>query len=131
MDLIDEENRHRALRQRVDDRFEALLEIAAEARALENLGHVLAQQPRRKPFGQRGLADPGVADEHGVVLPAPAENLDRALELLDAANERIELACARAIGEVQGVRRERISRTGRPSLSLTGFRLVAIWIGTR
>ena len=113
VDLVDEEDRHRALRERVDDRLEALLEVAAEARAgeqrrrveredlgaLEQLRHVVLQQPRGEAFGERGLADAGVADEHRIVLAPAAEDLDRALQLVGAADQRIELAvaCARSV----------------------------------
>ena len=79
-----------------DDGLEALLEVAAEARAgeeragveredlgaLEDSGTSSLQQPRGEPFGERGLADARVADEDGVVLPPPAEDLERALELV-------------------------------------------------
>ena len=49
-----------------------------------------------EPFGHRRLADAGVADEHRVVLAAAAEHFDRALQLLGAADQRIEQALARA-----------------------------------
>ena len=59
VDLVDEQDRHRPLRQRVDDRLEALLEVSAESRAgeqragverehlraLEQIRHVVLQQP--------------------------------------------------------------------------------------
>ena len=110
VDLVDEEDRHRPLRERADDRLEALLEVAAEARAreeragveredlraLQQVRDVLAEQPRREPFGQRRLADAGVADEDRVVLPPAAQDLHRALQLVGAADQRIELAGLRA-----------------------------------
>ena len=77
VNLVDEEDRHRALRERVDDSLEALLEVAAEARAgeeragveredfgaLEQIRDVVSEETRREAFGQRRLADAGVADE--------------------------------------------------------------------
>ena len=42
-----------------------------------------------------GLADAGLADEHRVVLGAAREDLDDALDLLRAADDRVELARAR------------------------------------
>ena len=51
-----------------------------------------SEQPRREALGERGLAHAGVADEDGVVLAATAEDLHRALELVGAADQRIELA---------------------------------------
>ena len=73
----------------LDDRLEALLEVAAEARAgeqrarveredlgvLQQLGHVVGEQPRREALGHRRLADAGFADEHRVVLAPPAAAL--------------------------------------------------------
>ena len=75
--------------QRLRDRLEPLLEVAAEPRPRQQGGgverehlragqprrHVLFRQPRREPFGERGLADARVADEHGVVLAPPAQDL--------------------------------------------------------
>jgi hypothetical protein len=104
VDLVDEEDRHLALAERGDDGLEALFEVAAEARAgeqrrrveredlgpVQHLGHVVLQQAGGEPFGQRGLADAGVADEHRVVLAAAAEDLERALQLRSAADQRIE-----------------------------------------
>ena len=53
---------------------------------------VVGEQARRQPFGHRGLADAGVADEHRVVLAAPAQHFDGALQLVGAADQRIEQA---------------------------------------
>ncbi len=126
VDLVDEQDRHRPLRERVDHRLEALLEVSAEARAreqragverehlgaLEQIRDVVLQQPRRETFGERRLADAGVADEHRVVLAPAAEDLHRPLQLVGAADERIELAGARPRRQVGRVRRQRIARRG-------------------
>ena len=45
-----------------------------------------------RPFDDRGLADAGLADQHRVVLGAPLQHLDRAADLVVAADHRIELA---------------------------------------
>ena len=47
---------------------------------------------QRQPLGDRGLADAGLADEQRVVLAAAAQDLDHALELVLAADQRIDLA---------------------------------------
>ena len=47
-----------------------------------------------------GLADAGLADEHGVVLGAPAQHLHHALGLALAPDDRIELLLARELREV-------------------------------
>ena len=117
MDFVDEEDRLRPGGERLDDRLEALLEIAAEARAgqqragveREDLGvlqrvlHVVGEQPRGEAFGHRRLADAGLADEHRVVLAAPAEHFDRALQLVGAADQRIEQAACARVGQVEAV----------------------------
>ena len=53
------------------------------------------------------LPTPGLADEHRVVLGAAREHLDRAADLIVAADDRIELAARGARGEVDGVFLER------------------------
>ncbi len=131
VDLVDEEDRHLALAERGDDGLEAFLEVAAEPRAgeersrierkdlgaFEDLGDVVLQEPDGKPFGERRLADAGVADEHWIVLAPPAEDLERALQLRRPANERVEQAFTGAIGQVQRVRAERIARGTGPAVA--------------
>src|SRR5262249_28827797 len=134
VDFVDEEDRHLAFGERGDDRLEPLLEIAAEARAreqrrrverkdfraLEYFGDVLLQQPDGESLGKRRLADAGVADEDRIVLAPAAEDLQRALQLGGAADERVEQAIARAICQVQRVRAERIARRAGAALAGSG-----------
>ena len=54
----------------------------------------------RQAFGDCRLADAGLADESGVVLGAAAQDLDDALDLLLAPDDRVELAQACRLGEV-------------------------------
>ena len=91
--------------ERVEHLLDALLEVAAIARAgderaeveredsrvLQRLRHLALVNAQRQPFGQRGLADAGLADQQRVVLAAAAEHLDHALELELAADQRIDL----------------------------------------
>jgi hypothetical protein len=42
--------------------------------ALQRFLDVVGQQARREPFGHRRLADARLADEHRVVLAAPAQH---------------------------------------------------------
>src|SRR5439155_25271516 len=77
-----------------EHRFQPLLELAAELGARQELGQVERQdapvlQAFRhvaggNPLGQapddRGLADPGFADQYRYVLGAPRQNLDRAAD---------------------------------------------------
>ena len=48
----------------------------------------------------RGLADAGLADQHGVVLAAAGEDLDGLLDLLGAADDGVDAAARRVGGEV-------------------------------
>ena len=92
--LVDEQNRFRPRFECRHDGLEPLLEVAAEASASEQgtgvqredlctcqrALHIVVQQTRGKPFGQGCLANARIADIHRVVLPAPAEHLDGALQ---------------------------------------------------
>jgi hypothetical protein len=58
-------------------------------------GHVARHDALRQPFDDGRLAHARLADQHRVVLGAPAEDLDHAANLLVATDDRVELAlCA-------------------------------------
>ena len=61
----------------------------------QHLRHVALDDLLGEPFGDRRLADAGIADIERVVLGAPAEHLDGAPQLQLAADQRIDLAGAR------------------------------------
>ena len=121
--LVDEED---DLALRVGDLLEhglqALLELAAVLRAgderahverddplvLEPFGHVAADDAAGQALDDGGLADAGLADEHRVVLRAARQHLDDAADLLVAADDRIELALLRELGQVAAVALERL-----------------------
>ena len=123
VELVDEED---DLPVRVGDflqhRLQPLLELAAVLRAgderahverddllvLQPFGHVLPDDALREPFDDGRLADAGLADEHRVVLRPAREHLDDAADLVVAADDRIELALARELGEVAAVALERL-----------------------
>src|SRR5437762_3319429 len=65
--------------------------------------HVAIDDAQGEPLDDRGLADPGLADQHRIVLRAPRQDLDRATDLLVAADDRVELAVARRFGQVARV----------------------------
>ena len=102
--------------------LEPLLELAAvlragehgadverpDALALQPLGDVAGDDPLREPLDDRGLADPGVADQDRVVLRAPREHLDHAADLLVAADDRVELAVLGELGQVAAELLERL-----------------------
>src|SRR5690606_8013846 len=68
----------------------------------QNLGHVALDDLARKSLGDRGLSHAGVADIQRVVLAATAEDLDRAVDLGAAADQRIDLAAFRLLVEIDG-----------------------------
>ena len=126
--LVDEED---DLPLRVGDFLEhglqPLLELAAVLRAgderahverddalvLEAFRHVAADDAAGQSFDDGGLADAGLADEDRVVLRAARQHLNDAADLLVAADDRIELALARELGEVAAVALERLIRAFR------------------
>ena len=73
-------------------------------------GHLAFVDAAREPFGDRGLADAGLADQQRVVLAPAAQHLDDALELVLAADQRIDLAGLGERVEVERVRVERALR---------------------
>ena len=106
----------------LEHRLEPLLELTAELRAgderaeverhqglvLERLGHVAVHHPLCEAFGNRRLADSGLADEDGVVLRAAGEHLNHAANLLIAPDHRIEFALACRLGEIPRELRQRL-----------------------
>ena len=66
----------------------------------QQFGHVAAGDFLRQPFGDGGLADAGLAEQHGVVLRAAAEHLDDALDLVLAPDDGVEFALLGEFGQV-------------------------------
>jgi hypothetical protein len=64
---------------------------------------------RARPFGDRRLADAGIADEQRIVLLAAAQHLDGAADLGLAPDQRIDLALARLLVEVDAIGLERVA----------------------
>ena len=104
-------------------RLEPLLELAAElgagdqrahveredALVLEALGHLAVDDALGQALDDGGLADARLADQHRVVLGAPLQHLDRAADLVVAADHRVELAAGGALGQVDGVLLQRLA----------------------
>ena len=101
----------------LNEPLHAAFELAAELRAgheggeveeidllvAQLVGHAPVGDALGKALGYRRLADAGLADKAGVVLLAAVENLNDALQLLLPAYHGVELALARALGEVDAV----------------------------
>ncbi len=115
VELVDEGD-HLALglADLVEDRLEAVLELAAElgtgdhraevegddALVAQGLGHVTGDDPLGQPLDDGGLADTRLADQHRVVLGAPRQHLHHPADLVVTADHRVELALAGLRGEV-------------------------------
>jgi len=59
--------------------------------------------PLRQTLDDRGLADARFPDQHRIVLGATLQNLDRPANLIVAADDWIEFALARTLGEIERV----------------------------
>ena len=106
--LVDEEDRVVGVAQLLDDLLEPLLELAAvlgaghqradvegqDALVQQRLGHVAGDDAMGQALGDGRLADAGLADEGRVVLRPARQDLDDPLDLLLAADDRVELAGA-------------------------------------
>ena len=116
--LVDEEND--AAFGRLDfleDGFETLLELAAELGSgdqrahverddllvFQTFGHVAAHDALGQTFDDGGLADAGLADEHGIVLGAAGQDLDDAADFFVAADDRVELVLRGRLGQIAAV----------------------------
>ncbi len=121
--LVDEEQHLAlALLHLVEDRLQALLELAPvlgardqrthvqrnQAPVLEPLGHVTAHDALRQPLDDGGLPDPRLADQDGVVLGLARQDPDAAADLVVASDHRVELAVARRRDQVAPVLLERL-----------------------
>ena len=81
-----------------------------DAGVAQRLGHVAVGDPQREALGDRGLADAGLADQHGVVLAPAGEDLDRLLDLVGAPDHGVDAAVRRVGGQVAA---ELVERGGR------------------
>ena len=123
MHLVDEQD-HLAFGggDLVQHGLEPLLEFAAIFRAgdqrahvereqllvLKRFRHVAVDDAQGEAFDDRGLADAGLADQHGIVLGAAREHLNCAANLLVASDDRIELAFARGFREIARIFLQRV-----------------------
>ena len=108
--------------------LQPLLEIASVARAREqrthieridrglrqHLGHAALDDLARQALGDGGLADAGVTHIEGVVLGSPAEDLDRALDFQFAPDQRVDLAGAGLLVEVDAIGLQSLGRLRLP-----------------
>ena len=81
---------------------------ASRRLSLQPLRHVAVDDAERQPLHDGGLADAGLADQHGVVLGAARQDLDGPPDLLVAPDHGVELAVPRRLGQVAGVAAQRL-----------------------
>ena len=74
-----------------------------QALRLQNLGNVSCNDSLREAFGNCGFAHAGFADQHGIILRAPGENLHHAADFFVAADHGIELAAPREVRQIAGI----------------------------
>ena len=77
--------------------------------------HFAVDDALREALDDRGLADAGLADQHGIVLGAALQHLHGAADLVVAADHGIELALLGALGEIDRVLLERLPASPRRS----------------
>jgi len=73
------------------------------ALALERLRHFAIDDALRETFDDRRLADARLTDQHRIVLGPALEDLNRTADFVVTADDRIELARARALGQIDRV----------------------------
>jgi hypothetical protein len=107
----------------LQDRLQPLLELAAvlgsgqqrgqierqDLLSLQRLGHLLVDDPLGQALDDGRLAHAGLADQHRVVLGASLKDLDRAADFIVAADDRVELALLRPLGEIDRVLLQRLA----------------------
>ena len=114
--FVDEDDGILRLHQLFHDGLEALFELAAilgagdDQRKVESQDALVGEERRNfavgdalgQAFDDGGLADSGLADEHGIIFGAAAEDLDYAFDFAVAADQWIELAIHGGLGQVAG-----------------------------
>ena len=118
VDLIDEEDDLAVgLLDFLEYVLEALLELAAVLGArdkgaqverdqllvLEGLGNVALGHAQGQAFGNSGLAHAGLADQNRIIFRTARQDLNDALDLLVAADDRVELVLAGQARQRAGV----------------------------
>ena len=112
--LVDEQDQVLGGADLVDHGLQPLLELAAVLRPGDHprqvegddplvgqrLRHLVVDDSLGDPLDDRRLADTGLAEQRGIVLRTPREDLDRLVDLVRSADHGVELALARLGGQV-------------------------------
>ena len=123
VNLVDEEDDVAfGLADLVEYALQPFLELAPIFRTCDERAHVERQKalvldavrdiaigdPEREAFGDGGLADARLTDQHRIVLRPAGKHLDRAADFLVTADDRVELPLARRLGEVARIFLQRV-----------------------
>ena len=114
VDLVDEKDDVAAGTDLLENLLQTLLEVTpvaaagderaqvqgVELLAGQRLGHLVGHDALCEALDDRGLADPGLADEHGVVFGATRQHLHDAFDLFGPTDHRVELAVAGELRQV-------------------------------
>jgi hypothetical protein len=139
VDFVDEQDGVGVVLQLLDHLFHPFLEVAAIAGAGQQRSHVEAEDGRlgqhlrhlvtddlaRQALGDGGLANARITHEQRVVIVAPTQDLDAALDLDGAADEGIDLTLPGLLVEVDAIGLESLAA----GLDLGLFLLVAGALG--
>ncbi len=101
----------------LEHRLEAVFEFAPElgtgdegpqvqghqALVFQAFGHVAVDDALGQALHDGGLAHPGFADEHRVVLGAPGEHLDDPTDFAVPADDRVQLAAPGHFGQIPAI----------------------------
>ena len=114
MNLVNEENDVFRFDHIIHNIFKAFFELTAVFRACDKRRHrqrddafILKQERHlagcntlRKPFGDSGLSDARLAEENWIVLRTAREDLNNAVNLCIAVNDRIKPPCTRGLDQI-------------------------------
>ena len=116
VDFVDEQDGARLVLEVFQHAFQALLKVAAvlgagqqrahvervDGGVFQHLGHGAFSDAPGQAFGDGRLADAGLAHQQRVVLAPAAQDLDGALDLVLAADQRVDLAVLGVLVQVDG-----------------------------
>lgn len=117
MDLVDEQDGVGPLAQLAEQRLETFLEVAAvlgtgqqrtkiqriHDAIAQQIGYLIIDDPLRQPFGDSRLADARLTDQQRVVLATPRQDLCDPLDLVLAADQRIDPPLPGQLVQVAGI----------------------------
>ena len=117
----------------VQYRFQAFFELAAElgtsnqgahvqrqnALVFETLRHFAVHDSLGKSFDDRGLANPGLTDQHRVVFGPSLQHLNGSANFTVSANHRIQVALLGSLGDINAIFLQRLK--GVLSTSVSDF----------